>query len=625
MGAKGSKDPKRERRYITPSEPVAPPHQQSPLTSTLLAKSRSPLTVDEISFYGTENNNNKSKDSCSSLAFSRPTVRSPGRESSSGLMEDGMRPSTLPVAATCASLPIPTYKSEGMLASPSTPMLRSYHMHSVSPLDKGMMGSPSSNASSAAPALPIHTRFLEINGYPAGLENYGNTCYCNAVLQLFYHCSPLRLRLLEVHKLYAKGKGRTGFEEDTVLALVADLFAKMHKASNSKKLRKEVIAPKQLLTCVQNLNPMFDSKLQHDAHEFAMFVLNSMIEMETRMMTDKKNCALFFDTEGGKSPKWPGVWRRSTRNGSSGVALSEAVELREDAVELPLTLRMAGSSDALDVRSAAAATAAAVSTGTLTDSSEAWDRKPVSPLQTIFGGQFASVTACFECEHVTVMREAFVDLSLDIEQGSSLRQCMANFSAPELFHGTNKLYCDHCGRKVTAEKFLRVHRLPEYALLIHLKRFQYDEKMGGMTKKSVHVALPRELDVVEYEPWAEDNDGSNNQESWSHNDKEDISQGAASPVCDPPKPSSRLAQKLKGVVRRKGRFALSGFVTHVGEGPNLGHYFTCVRHGELWRRFDDTAVTELTEREMRQYWGVPVPLSSVITATAYILLYERVA
>ncbi|RNE98650.1 putative ubiquitin hydrolase [Trypanosoma rangeli] len=534
----------------------------------------------------------------------------------------------------CLSSPIPIYNNELSLATQSTPMLRSYRMHSFSSQD-------STQVSFASPSLspsPIYARFLEINGYPTGLENYGNTCYCNAVLQLLYHCSPLRLRLLELNQIYEKGLGHTGFEDGTLLALVADLFAKLHKANNHKKQQREVVAPRALLTCIRKQNATFNNSFQHDAHEFAMFLLSSMIETETRMMGDEKNRALFFGAKISKRPKWKAMLRRSRKLGSSVESLG-LMDLREEYLELPPALRetsraprpeaSAMNGDAFEIRSVAG------STGTTTTGADV-DRSTASPLQVIFGGQFISLTACLECEKVTMMREAFVDLSLDVEQGSSLLRCMANFGSPELFHGDNTLYCDHCQKQVVAQKLLRVHRLPEYALLVHLKRFEYNEKRGSMMKRSDHIALPSEIDVVEYEPW-EDDDNANTQAASGGESRAARSSCSPSMAVDAvadvegdaaggiPRPSSRLMKKLNGVAHRKGRFALSGFVTHVGSGPTLGHYFTCVRMGGRWLLFNDDSVSEMTEYEMQHFWGVPIPVSEVVTATAYILLYERVA
>ena len=44
-----------------------------------------------------------------------------------------------------------------------------------------------------------------------GLESFGNTCYCNSVLQALYHCPPFRSEMLleyrEVRRATARGHG----------------------------------------------------------------------------------------------------------------------------------------------------------------------------------------------------------------------------------------------------------------------------------------------------------------------------------------------------------------------------------------------------------------------------------
>lgn len=59
-----------------------------------------------------------------------------------------------------------------------------------------------------------------------GLENYGNTCYCNSVLQALYFCKPFRKRLLE----YAGALDDNDDVRDTLLWALAELFAEVRNA-----------------------------------------------------------------------------------------------------------------------------------------------------------------------------------------------------------------------------------------------------------------------------------------------------------------------------------------------------------------------------------------------------------
>ncbi|GMQ01598.1 hypothetical protein CsSME_00048178 [Camellia sinensis var. sinensis] len=56
-----------------------------------------------------------------------------------------------------------------------------------------------------------------------GLENFGNTCYCNSVLQALYFCVPFREQLLEY---YANNKN-PGDAEENLLTCLADLFTQV--------------------------------------------------------------------------------------------------------------------------------------------------------------------------------------------------------------------------------------------------------------------------------------------------------------------------------------------------------------------------------------------------------------
>lgn len=73
------------------------------------------------------------------------------------------------------------------------------------------------------------------------------------------------------------------------------------------------------------------------------------------------------------------------------------------------------------------------------------------------------------------MNEPFFDLSIDINENSSLYYCLQEqFNSKEILKGNDKFECDHCKSKQEAEKGVVIKKLPK-TLIIHLKRFKYEE------------------------------------------------------------------------------------------------------------------------------------------------------
>lgn len=73
-------------------------------------------------------------------------------------------------------------------------------------------------------------------------------------------------------------------------------------------------------------------------------------------------------------------------------------------------------------------------------------------IHNLFQGVLVNETRCLNCETTSSREESFLDLSIDIEQHSSLTACLRQFSHSEMLCSTNKFYCETCCSLVEAER-----------------------------------------------------------------------------------------------------------------------------------------------------------------------------
>ncbi|GAC95517.1 ubiquitin carboxyl-terminal hydrolase [Pseudozyma hubeiensis SY62] len=66
-------------------------------------------------------------------------------------------------------------------------------------------------------------------------------------------------------------------------------------------------------------------------------------------------------------------------------------------------------------------------------------------------------------------------------------------------------------------------------------------------------------------------------------------------------------------------YELCAIVVHIGAGPHHGHYIAVVKVGDRWVQFDDDVVTYIDEAELTKYYGDRPGLGS-----AYVLFYQAV-
>ncbi|CAL3962320.1 unnamed protein product [Diplocarpon coronariae] len=435
-----------------------------------------------------------------------------------------------------------------------------------------------------------------------GLENFGNTCYCNSIVQALYYSVPFRENVVRYPphspldtpngppriltpirapiqnggalSPVSKAKGLTaaeamkrraainagqplpaasgqrpedkpnspeykkkqamlvgpileltyesassyGMEESTFTAL-KDIFMALI-ANNS---RTGVLSPQRFLEIFKRDNEMFRTSMHQDAHEFYGLVLNAVISNVEENAQRMRGLA---PPKGAEGP---------ARSGSpAGTSAADAM----------------GGGSGPGTRSPG--------TG--------W-------VHEIFEGVLTSETKCLTCETASQRDETFLDLSIDLEEHSSVTSCLRKFSAEEMLCERNKFHCDNCGGLQEAEKRMKIKRLPKI-LALHLKRFKYTEDMTRLQKLFHRVVYPYHLRMFNTTDDAEDPD--------------------------------RL-------------YELYAVVVHVGSNAYHGHYVSVIKTQDRgWLLFDDEMVEPVDKHYVRNFFGDKSGM-----ACAYVLFYQE--
>lgn len=311
------------------------------------------------------------------------------------------------------------------------------------------------------------------------------------------------------------------YENAAAYGMTESLFTSLKdifEAIVTNESRTGVVSPTRFLEVLRRENEMFRTAMHQDAHEFLNIVLNEV------------------------------------------VANVEADSKREDLSKLSN-----GKGDYSNVEKAIAA-AGPNTTGTRTPERTGW-------VHELFEGTLTSETKCLTCENVSQRDEAFLDLSVDLDQHSSVTSCLRKFSEEEMLCERNKFHCDQCGGLQEAEKRMKIKRLPKI-LALHLKRFKYTEDLQRLQKLFHRVVYPYHLRLFNTTDDAEDPD--------------------------------RL-------------YELYAVVVHIGGGPYHGHYVSIIKTKDRgWLLFDDEMVEPVDRNYVRNFFGERPGL-----ACAYVLFYQE--
>ncbi|KAL8842537.1 MAG: hypothetical protein Q9170_000491 [Blastenia crenularia] len=302
--------------------------------------------------------------------------------------------------------------------------------------------------------------------------------------------------------------------EESLFSSMKDIF----EAVIAHKSHIGIVSPAKFLEILKRENEMFRSAMHQDAHEFLNLVLNEVVE-----------------------------------NVEVNAKKIEANRVAEGVVEARSFEQ-------------ALATAMPQMSGTRRSGNTRW-------VHELFEGTLTSETKCLTCENISQRDETFLDLSVDLDQHSSVTSCLRKFSEEEMLCERNKFHCDRCGGLQEAEKRMKIKRLPRI-LALHLKRFKYTEDLQRLQKLFHRVVYPYHLRLFNTTDDAEDPD--------------------------------RL-------------YELYAVVVHIGGGPYHGHYVSIIKTEDRgWLLFDDELVEPVDKSYVRNFFGDRPGL-----ACAYVLFYQE--
>lgn len=455
-----------------------------------------------------------------------------------------------------------------------------------------------------------------------GLHNFGNTCYCNSVLQALFFCPPFRDRVLQYRVARNNKNGSVG-KKDSLLNCLCDLF---HNIASQKK-KCGVLYPKKFITRLRKEYESFDNYAQHDAHELFNRLLNSIhiVLMEENKaerervkllgqqmangMTIKRERSSFFSRKRKSkksinnsslplTPSSPatvdGTTTPDAEVASTGSEMLAGVTAGDTSSSNPPPLSgkppphggaTADSGDNNSTttksgfsifgtgrRNKTASKQPSVSCSEQSDCSNETSADNTW-INEIFQGTYTTMTRCLTCETVKNHDEDFLDLSIDIEQNTSISHCLRVFSNQQMLNGEHKYSCDVCRSKQEAQIEMRIKKLPKI-LALHLKRFKYCDTLNKYTKLSYRVVFPFEL---------------------------------------------RLFNTTDDATNPERLYDLIAVVVHCGSGPHRGHYVSIVKSQGMWLLFDDDNVDKIEPSSMEDFYGISADKNS---ESGYILFYQ---
>lgn len=304
-----------------------------------------------------------------------------------------------------------------------------------------LVSTPKNSTTNGTPQVNLSPLQIASKEFTTGLQNLGNTCYMNCIIQCLAGTSALSLAFVDgSYKRYINVNSKLGYK-GVLAQRFADLVQTMYKDNVSS------VGPTALKYFSGTVRDIFRGSEQQDCQEFLTFILDGLHE-DLNYSGDKDRLK----------------------------ELTEAEERRRE----DMSVRVAS-----------------------TIEWERYLKSDFSLIVDIMQGQYQSKLTCLTCGQTSTTYNAFSTLSLPIPLSSSrasLYDCFDLFTADEVLEGDDAWFCSNCKTHRHAAKKLRISRLPS-VLIVHLKRFHQGGRRNGPHKLETFVTYPvQNLDLTRYWP-----------------------------------------------------------------------------------------------------------------------------
>ncbi|KAJ5077929.1 ubiquitin carboxyl-terminal hydrolase [Anaeramoeba ignava] len=216
----------------------------------------------------------------------------------------------------------------------------------------------------------------------------------------------------------------------------------------------------------------------------------------------------------------------------------------------------------------------------------------------LFQGELTSSVQCKICGEISLKKESFLDISLVIENCSTLNDAIINFIQPELLTDDNQYFCEKCNKKVDALKKLGFSKLPEI-LSIQLKRFTFDIKTMSRIKLNNRVEFNYYLDG---DLFLKEN----------IKEKEKGKEKSIDKFMEKPEKNTDNLYELYSILIHRGN-------------SNSGHYFAYIKPNKMdcWYCFNDRKINKIKMNDILKTFGGGVDKKKS-SENAYLLMYRKV-